>query len=509
MAYSGGFLDILEYRLANGLTMPLLSSCIAVSAILILSAAVRFVFLQSTQIPIALSDQITSRKKRAEKYSFDSRNVLTQAYSKFKHQIFGIDTSEGTIVVLPAHFIDELKSNPALTFAATFDTLTLPDYTRIKPAPQEVLKLFLGKFNPSLGSFMPYMQRMFRDELLAAIPPSDDWKPVKIYQIIFRLVCKSAAMSLLGEAAAENDKWLQVEADYINTAIPYVQNLKKWPRALRPLVYRHVEGYETLKRQWSEGRAIIAEYLSKKKASNWKPLQDPPSLFDHVTAKYRDISIDDHLSLQITFFVAGVHTSAATATQAIFDAAVNGSCIDEIKEEVQAIHTSCGGVITRQHLGQLPKLDSFVKEVLRFSSPDLATFVRKSSKDIVLSSGFRIPSGTTLEVATGAIGMDREIYDDPAVFDGLRFWRMRQTESEAVKHQFTSVSPGDLDWGYGRHACPGRYMAEVTIKLLLVQILLHFEIKNPAGMNRHKNIEFDGQTMPNTEAEVLMKGIRT
>lgn len=235
---------------------------------------------------------------------------------------------------------------------------------------------------------MPYMQTMYQKELLKAVPTSNgmfnwsgpiinyqlmciDWKPVKIYPILFRLVCKSAAKLLLGDEAAENDRWLQVEEDYINTAIPYIQGVKRWSRVLRPFVYRHVEGYDTLKQQWAEGRAVLADFLTKKEANNWKPLQDPPSLFDHVTSKYRDISADDHLSMQITFFIAGVHTSAATTTQAIFDAAVNSTCINEVREEVQMIHRMSGGVVTRQHLAQLPKLDSFVKEVLRFSSPDL------------------------------------------------------------------------------------------------------------------------------------------
>ncbi|KAK7222842.1 hypothetical protein V2G26_010845 [Clonostachys chloroleuca] len=487
--------------------MPALSPLIAAVAILVTSIGVRFMLSNRSQVPIALSDNIASRNKRIDQYRFDSRRVLTEGYTQFKNQIFGLDTSEGIIMVLPTHFIDELKSHAALSFGATFDTLTLPEYTRIHAATPVILKLFIGKFNPSLGAFMPDMQTMIQTELLAALPKDNNWKSVKIYHILFHLVCKSAARSLLGEAAAENPRWLQVQTDYIGTAISYVQALKKWPKALRPFVYRYVEGYSTLRKQWNEGRAIVADFLARKKANNWEPLQQPPSFFDIVASTYRDMSVDEHLSLQVTFFVAGVHTSAATLTQALFDAAVNASCIAQVREEVQQLHASCGGVIRREHLSQLPKLDSFIKEVLRFSSPDLATFVRKSSQDVTLSNGFHIPSGTTLEVATGAIAMDPEGFDHPKIFDGLRFWKKRQLENESVKHQFTSVSPRDLEWGYGRHACPGRYMAEVAIKLVMIQILLRFELKNPEGIARHESFNFDGQTMPNTEADILMRDI--
>lgn len=81
--------------------------------------------------------------------------------------------------------------------------------------------------------------------------------------------------------------------------------------------------------------------------------------------------MDDHLAMQITLFIAGVHTSAATVTQSLFDAAVNVDCVDEVRQEIKTMLEKCGGQFTRKDLGQLVKLDSFIKEVLRFSSPDL------------------------------------------------------------------------------------------------------------------------------------------
>lgn len=56
-----------------------------------------------------------------------------------------------------------------------------------------------------------------------------------------------------------------------------------------------------------------------------------------------------------------------------------------------------------------------------------------------------------------------------------------------------SVGRHDLAWGYGRHACPGRYMAELSIKILFMELLLHWEFKNPEGMPRNPNFEFDDQ----------------
>jgi cytochrome P450 len=60
-----------------------------------------------------------------------------------------------------------------------------------------------------------------------------------------------------------------------------------------------------------------------------------------------------------------------------------------------------------------------------------------------------------------------------------------------MKHQYISTGKTDLRWGYGRHACPGRFLADAEMKMLLSELLLHFDVKNPEGQGRHANIAFD------------------
>lgn len=75
---------------------------------------------------------------------------------------------------------------------------------------------------------------------------------------------------------------------------------------------------------------------------------------------------------------------------------------------------------------------------------------------------------------------------DPNTFDGLRYYKMRERMSKdglsqsevAGKHQFVSVSTASLMFGYGRHACPGRFFAGNEIKLILVKLLQRFDIKS-------------------------------
>lgn len=96
-----------------------------------------------------------------------------------------------------------------------------------------------------------------------------------------------------------------------------------------------------------------------------------------------------------------------------------------------------------------------------------------------------------MEVATGAIHADDAFFEEATSFDGLRFYRMREMPDEASKHQYISTGRADLSWGYGRHACPGRFFADIEIKAILSEFLVRYEIRNPEGQPRHANIEFE------------------
>lgn len=81
--------------------------------------------------------------------------------------------------------------------------------------------------------------------------------------------------------------------------------------------------------------------------------------------------------------------------------------------------------------------------------------------------------------------------------DALRFYRLRQDAKErgsvegAALNQFVSVSQNSLTFGFGRHACPGRFFAANEIKMILANCLLRYEFKNVVGSTqRYPNIEF-------------------
>lgn len=68
---------------------------------------------------------------------------------------------------------------------------------------------------------------------------------------------------------------------------------------------------------------------------------------------------------------------------------------------------------------------------------------------------------------------------------------------EAAHNQFVSISPNSLGFGYGRHACPGRFFAANEIKMIVARAILTWDVRNAGGeMARYPNWEIDVSSVP-------------
>lgn len=135
------------------------------------------------------------------------------------------------------------------------------------------------------------------------------------------------------------------------------------------------------------------------------------------------------------------------------------------------------------------------------SYPATATFQRKVLKPFALSNGQIIPAGVIVEVPNGPVCADPEYFENPEVFDALRFYKVRQTKDQAptgtkkaevvANSQLVSTGALSLSWGYGHHACPGRFFAANEIKILAGKILLQYDIGLPDGVTeRYPDMTF-------------------
>ena len=195
---------------------------------------------------------------------------------------------------------------------------------------------------------------------------------------------------------------------------------------------------------------------------------------------------------------AAMHTTSITTAHILLDLASSPpelGVLEDLREEIGRVYAESGGVWTKASVAKLFRLDSVIRESLRMSPLGLFGLVRKviAKGGVVTSDGLHLPEGAIVAVNNYGEQVLHERHENAADFDAFRFSRSRESLAntalaqnsgeheipsivEEKKMASTSTGIALLNFGHGKHACPGRFFAVQEIKLLLAHILLDFEI---------------------------------
>jgi cytochrome P450 monooxygenase len=80
-----------------------------------------------------------------------------------------------------------------------------------------------------------------------------------------------------------------------------------------------------------------------------------------------------------------------------------------------------------------------------------ASLARRLKKDYTFSGGLVIPAENDIFSPSSPALFDDTEYSNPKVFDGFRYYRMKQKVGRSESHRLVSTSPTDLNFGDGRH----------------------------------------------------------
>ncbi|KAF9885356.1 hypothetical protein FE257_012973 [Aspergillus nanangensis] len=120
---------------------------------------------------------------------------------------------------------------------------------------------------------------------------------------------------------------------------------------------------------------------------------------------------------------------------------------------------------------RLPYINAIVKEALRWWPIAPMGFPHTATEDIEYN-GMHIPRGAVLLPAVWWFLHNPEVYADPESFDPDRFLEPRN-EADPMTEAF----------GYGRRICPGRFFAESSLYINIVQSLAVFNINKAVGQD--------------------------
>lgn len=198
-----------------------------------------------------------------------------------------------------------------------------------------------------------------------------------------------------------------------------------------------------------------------------------------------------HLSAAV---IAGAtYSTANLTTEALVDLVAHPEVLEEVRAEIREKHAEIGGRWDMAAMDSLYKLESVLKETSRLSPGAMFVYQRAVQKDVELSDGLQLKQGqfitTASQEATMAHNANLAAGQPPDCYDGLRFYRQNFQRHRA--HPFRGLDGDILTWGSGRWACPGRVVANMMIKILMIKILDEYDIafvkgKKPAIIRIHE-----------------------
>ncbi|KAJ8766510.1 hypothetical protein K2173_023778 [Erythroxylum novogranatense] len=184
---------------------------------------------------------------------------------------------------------------------------------------------------------------------------------------------------------------------------------------------------------------------------------------------FTDVNIK---ALVLEVFMAGIESTSSVVEWAMAELIKNPGEMKRAQAEVREVFGQKGSV-DEDGLHKLKYLQLIIKETLRLHVPGPLLIPRQNREKVVID-GYDIPPKTHVIINAWAMTRDPSYWTDPGKFYPDRFL------NSSVDYRGTDMQ--FIPFGAGRRMCPGVSLGEVTVELLLANLLFHFDWKVPNGM---------------------------
>uniref|UniRef100_A0A8C5YGB1 Thromboxane-A synthase n=1 Tax=Microcebus murinus TaxID=30608 RepID=A0A8C5YGB1_MICMU len=191
-----------------------------------------------------------------------------------------------------------------------------------------------------------------------------------------------------------------------------------------------------------------------------------PSRPRQPRALSKPLSVEEIVGQAFIFLIAGYEMVTNTLSFATYLLATNPDCQEKLLREVDLFKEKHVAPEYRSIQEGLPYLDMVIAETLRMYPPAFR-FTREAAQDCEVL-GQRIPAGTVLEMAVGALHRDPEHWPSPEIFNPERF----TSEARRQRRPFTY-----LPFGAGPRSCLGVRLGLLKVKLTLLHVLCKFRFQ--------------------------------
>ncbi|KAJ2981017.1 hypothetical protein NQ176_g2278 [Zarea fungicola] len=357
--------------------------------------------------------------------------------------------------------------------------------------------------NDSLSKNLDLMHESMYSEICTAVQGTlakcdDSWQPFNVYNTVRDINSKVMARLMFGSPICHDEEFLASYHGFLNTIGISVMVIGQLPAVLRGLVgpFFSIPLWYFNRRLQKVVLPVVRKRLSR--------VEDPVGDENDVLAECIKSTLKDEalrkessaeMLIQQTLGLAFSSTFPTSSHLAhmvldLVSCSSFSQVYQELRTEVEAVFKSEEDWSNAAKLKELVLMNSAIRESLRLHPPLINGLTREVVRPggLELPGGTRVPRGTWVGVPIYSIHTDSRFYSDPKEYQPFRFVEssnppsVPENQEDEKRQDGRRLHAGQttdryLGWGYGRGACPGRWLVVHLTQLIMAKIILDYDME--------------------------------
>lgn len=309
------------------------------------------------------------------------------------------------------------------------------------------------------------------------------------------------------------------------------------PLILRPLVgrlvswncRRYVRRVEQHFKPLFQERLALIEKYAKDDPSHVEPQDHLQMMMRFAQRERRDeLELDTMTARLCAANFGSMHQTSIQVTNTLLNILASDAeynTIAVLRDEISRVLSSHDGDgeearWTKAKVVKMTRADSVARETLRLNNFGGRSIMRMAMADVTTDGGVQLPRGSMVSFLSQPAQVDEATFEEPLKYDPFRFSRIRESAADATATatdgsrakpssnlSFIATSPDHLAFGHGKHACPGRFLIDFELKMIIAYLLTNYDLKFPEeyGGKRPENRWVAEAVLPPAGAAILVK----
>ncbi|MCJ1396113.1 hypothetical protein MMC18_009002 [Xylographa bjoerkii] len=319
----------------------------------------------------------------------------------------------------------------------------------------------------------------------------NEWTEITLYETMKCIVAQGSSRFTVGLPLCRNEAYLTNCSKYADNFVLGAGAMGLLPKFLRPILsplamLPNKSAVRTIKRELKPLYEQRMKLLQRSAAENGS---DEPQ--DHLQMILRCAQSDhpselnfNDITLRLCIANLGsFHQTSIAVTNIIFNILASDPEYNTIavlrNEASQATQDEKSW--TKTTIAKMIRTDSVLRETLRLNSFGNRSVLRRVMvDDLRTEDGILLPKGAMVSMLAHPAQSDEAIFANPLKFDPFRFSRVRESaaataDGDAAGLTFVSTGARFLPFGHGRHACPGRFLVDFELKMIVAYLVTHYD----------------------------------